>query len=236
MTTNPSNTKEFDINALVLMAYQLTGLKNANESTSSPNWASQASMAMNFLEVIIKDLGAQGPFVRSVEFYDLTTVAGQTTYTLPADTIELVGVGMYLQDGQTTGQTAVNPISREDYQLLSNKTAQGRPYQYYQHRLATQTVYLYPVPDSAGTITFSRSRLFYDSTTGQYTPDLERHWSKFLLMELSGYLAMASSLPESRVKMYKDQAEEAKKTAMAQSKQRVSIQMHIAHRTPWSRR
>jgi len=232
-----TSTRELTINTIVRRAYQLAGLMNPGEGEGSAQFKEKAAMARDFLELIVDDLQTEGIFVRSVDFYTLTLVKGQEEYTLPLDTLDLHGSAMYLDPNQTTGETMVTMIPRESYQRLSNKTAQGRPYLYYPNKVDSKVeVFLWPVPDQAGTIRFQRRRLLADNTDGNATIDLERYWAKYIVWELAHHLATASSLEPNRCGYLANKAEKALKKAKGYARQRPPTFIHLTHSSGSMRR
>jgi hypothetical protein len=96
-------------------------------------------------------------------------------------------------------------------------------------------IFLWPNPDSAGTIRFQRRRLLADTDLGSATIDLERHWIKYIEWELAHHLAVAAGLDVQRCGYMRSQAEKALKLAKGYSRQRTHTQMHLDHRTRWGR-
>ena len=231
MTANSTATRELTIDRIVLRAYQRCGLKNAKEV---PN-ASEYEMGRDLLEEIVDGLQVEGPMVRARDFYTLQLVASQASYELPADTLNLISDGAYLGASATTGRTVVKPVDQETYNRLADHVTEAAPRLYYLNRGATLTVYLWPVPDEAGTIEFSRQRLYGDMDDGNATPDLERHWVKYLVYELAAALAESNSMPVQRCGYLHSRAEAHMKKAKAFGGQRPPIQMVIDHRSGWRR-
>lgn len=234
MTVNSTTTRELPISTIVLRAYQLASLAPPQQATSGAEWDAKAAMARDFLETEIDALQAEGVFARSVDFYDLSVSDGTASYTLPSTTLDLVYDGMYLPDSATTGETPVRPASREEYHALSDKTAEGRPHMYYLHRQATLTVYLYPVPNEAATITFQRHRLLADNDDGSATLDLQRYWTDYVTWALAHKLAVAAGLPVNRCGYIRSQADYKLERAKSYAHQNPNNQMVVTHRTPWS--
>ena len=88
-----------------------------------------------------------------------TLTAGTGSYTMPADTIDLIEHLIRGNSGNTSTQsdTSLNRISVATYATIPNKLNQGKPIQIYIDRAqAAPVVHLYPVPDDAQTYT-----LFY---------------------------------------------------------------------------
>ena len=86
--------------------------------------------------------------------------AGTATYTLPADTIDIIEHQLRTGTGVNQIDTAVERISVSTYAQQTNKNTQGRPTQIYVQRLPTETkVTLWPVPDNTTTYTLLYYRL-----------------------------------------------------------------------------
>jgi len=122
----------------------------------------------------------------TIEAGTLAVTAGTATYTLPADTIDIiehqirtgtgtnqidtslerVSVSTYAQHQIRTGtgtnqiDTSLERVSVSTYAQQTNKNTQGRPTQIYVQRLPTETkVTLWPVPDNTTAYTISYNRL-----------------------------------------------------------------------------
>jgi hypothetical protein len=236
MTVSPTSTLEFDIETTIRRAYNLAGQMDAQQiMDTTPQGTARRRLGADFLEMIIDALQVEGIFTRDVEFYDLTPlVAGIAKYALPNTTLDVIGTGMYTP-AAGGAQTLVKPILREEYQRLSSKTAQGRPYTFYTERQGVISVYLWPTPDEAGKITFQRRRLLADVNDTSKTLDLERYWSRYITFQLAHDIAIASSVPNERCGYLRAEAERAMKVAKAYTRQRPPSQMWIDHGSPWSR-
>lgn len=85
---------------------------------------------------------------------------GTATYTMPADTIDLIEHQLRTGMGTSQIDTDLQRVSVSTYAQQSNKNLQGRPTQIYIQRLATSvTATLWPVPDSTTTYTLAFYRL-----------------------------------------------------------------------------
>lgn len=236
MTISSTTSVELSIDTLVRRAYQLAGLMDAVQGPSSPNWSARAAMARDFMEMDLAALQAEGIMVREVDRYALTItgVDGANPYSLPANTLDVIGDAMFTKSGETV-ETPVMMRSREEYHALSNKTAAGRPTLYYPERGATVRIYLWPVPsaDNAGTLTVQRRKLIATSTDGSATLDLERLWTSYVVWSLAHKLANAAGLPPADRGYLRSQAERELAKAKLYSRQRAPNQMYLDHRTGW---
>ena len=245
MTINTSRTRELDIAKICQRAYQLTGLANESQNISSD----KQSFAKDIIEMILDDLEAEGLRARAVAFEFLSLVAGQSTYTLDADVIDVVGEIMYQSPDSATappaardqvnGEVPLIAISREEWQLQVAKGLTGRPLQYYAHR-ATSPVELrvWPIPSTsdAGYLRMQVHRLAADSNDGAKTLDLERYWSLYIVWELAHHLAVANSLNPGRVQYFEGIAQKHLEKCKSYSAQKAPARFVVAHSTGWNRR
>jgi len=96
----------------------------------------------------------------TIEAGTLSITAGTATYTLPADTIDLIEHQVRTGTGTSQTDTALERISVSTYAQQTNKNTQGRPTQIYVQRLPTEVkVTLWPVPDATTTYTLFYYRL-----------------------------------------------------------------------------
>lgn len=96
----------------------------------------------------------------TIEAGTIPVTAGTATYTLPANTIDIIEHQIRTGSGTEQVDTSLERISVSTYAQQTNKNIQGRPTQIYVQRLATETkVTLWPVPDSTTTYTIAYYRL-----------------------------------------------------------------------------
>jgi hypothetical protein len=85
---------------------------------------------------------------------------GTATYTMPADTIDLIEHQLRTGTGTNQMDTNLERVSVATYAQQSNKALQGRPTQIFIQRLATGvTATLWPVPDTQQSYTLAFYRL-----------------------------------------------------------------------------
>jgi hypothetical protein len=96
----------------------------------------------------------------TIEAGTLAVTAGTATYTLPADTIDIIEHQIRTGTGANQIDTSLERVSVSTYAQQTNKNTQGRPTQIYVQRLPTETkVTLWPVPDNTTAYTISYFRL-----------------------------------------------------------------------------
>lgn len=234
MTVNTTSTRELDIDRLVMLAIQTAGVLPAGAPRSGRQWDNLAAQARDFLEINVDHMQVLGSFARSIEMYDVDIVADTADYDLPNTTLVVVGDAQFSSDDDT-GSTFVRQVTREEYMGITDKTSTGRPCIFYAQMHATTTLFLWPIPDVAGTLEIQRSRLLGDNDDGSKTPDLERHWMKFVLYDLAHSIAVANSVAPSKCGYLRSQAERALEPSKRQATSKGPGRMVLNHKTGWSR-
>lgn len=125
----------------------------------------------------------------------LAVTAGTATYTMPADTIDLIEHQIRTGTGTNQTDTALERISVSTYAQQTNKNTQGRPTQIYVQRLPTETkVTLWPVPDATTTYTILYFRLKgidgLSSGVGSSVSSVPPRFVPALVSGLAYYIAM----------------------------------------------
>jgi hypothetical protein len=128
-------------------------------------------------------------------------------------------------------------IGRDEWQLLSDKSATGRPVMYYVHRTASPPeIRFWPIPDAdnAGTVRFQIHRLAANSNDSSKTVDLERYFSQYLIWELCHHICLANSLHQ-QASYYGKMALMKLELCKSFAAQRSPAQLVLRHRTGWHR-
>lgn len=238
MTVSASVGRELNVGTLVTMSYKMAGLMNVGQAPS----AAQKTFAKQLLETILDGLQAEGVNARALTFENLALTAGTYKYALSTAALDVIGPGMYISADQAdleraTGETPVTIIGPDQWQLTSSKAATGRPTLYYPYRVSNPVqVWLWPIPDEAGTIRFQVHRKLADTDDDNATLDLETYWDQFILWELSHQLAAASSLPVGKLSYYAGQAQMKKSYAKSMARNHANGQIMLVHSTRWNRR
>lgn len=116
--------------------------------------------ARRSLNLLLLEWQNRGLNLFTVDAGTLSLTSGTATYTMPADTIDLIEHQIRTGTGTNQIDYNVERISVSTYAQQSSKNTQGRPSQIFVERLATETkVTLWPVPDGSDTYTLSYYRL-----------------------------------------------------------------------------
>ena len=164
----------------------------------------------------------------TIEAGTLSITAGTATYTLPADTIDLIEHQVRTGTGTSQTDTALERISVSTYAQQTNKNTQGRPTQIYVQRLSTETkVTLWPVPDGSATYTIFYYRLKgidgLSSGVGDTITSVPPRFVPCLAAGLAYYLAMKRPEVANRVPALKQEYEFQFELAAGEDEETASI-------------
>jgi hypothetical protein len=126
------------------------------------------------------------------------------TYTLPADTVDLLDHVIRTGSGTTQQDINITRISSSTYLAIPNKTATGRPVQVWINRLSGQTdstgssttyqptITVWPLPDNSTTWTFVATRLrrLQDAGSGANIQDMPFRMWPVAVAGLAYYLSL----------------------------------------------
>lgn len=152
-----------------------------------------ARRAMRALNLLQQEFTTRGVNLWRLEEITQTLTAGTATYTLGTNVIDL------FKDSAVIRQTGVTPvydmsiprIALNEYQALPNKTATGKPVQFWMNRLrAAPTVTFYPVPD-VSTYQFRSWAItkFFDAALLSGDADIPTRWLTAMVSGLAWYIA-----------------------------------------------
>ena len=223
------------INSLILLAYKRAGVLPVEATTSGANMSAKLSHGKTLLDLILDNLVVDGFNARQQDFYDLSVVAGTSSYTLTDTVMDVFEQGMFKKTGDTT-ELVVNQIDIAKYQTLTDKTTEsGMPQLYVVFRDgAAPVVQLWPVPTEAGTLRLKVMRLLGNNQTGTNSVDLQRYWEDALVWLLAYYVAVDSSMPAERVAMLQGEAIAKKRACLRYNFEHTPTQAVVSYMTQWS--
>jgi len=174
MTTSGTYSYNPNLGELVLYAYNVAGLRN---TSLTQEHFEAARMAANMM---LASWSNQGVNLWAVDLITVNLVAGQSTYTVPDNTVVMLDA--YIENtssGSNPTDRIILPISRTEYASYPNKQQQGFPTVFWYDRLLSPNVTLWPVPDgvSAQTLKYYRVVQIQDAAfTGGQTVDIPYLW------------------------------------------------------------
>jgi len=187
--------------------------------------------ARRSLNIMTLEWQNRGLNLFTIEAGTLPLTAGVSTYTLPADTIDLIE--HQLRTGSGTPQQLdayIERMSVATYAQQGNKNTQGRPSQIYVQRNSTDVqVTLWPVPNSAATYSLSYYRLrgidgLADGIGGA-TESIPPRFVPALVSGLAYYIAMKKPEVAARVAPLKIEYEEQFRLAADEDQDRATLQV-----------
>lgn len=209
-------------------------------------WSARRSL--NALFTAWSNRGVRSGLVTGLDTLSLT--AGTADYALPADAFDLLDV-VLRRSGK---DTPVEPIAREEYLDIPDKSIRGRPNRYYLERLSVPTtplkLWLWLVPEnSTDTLVYNYLRLPSDVTEDMsVAPETARLWMDALMDELACrlYQKLGATVPNDEpegppnryrfdprfYKLLKDNAAESFATAEAADRQKADVRICMG----WGRR
>lgn len=154
-------------------------------------------------------------------------VQGTATYTLPADTIDLLDHVVRTGSGSNQQDITITRISVSTYSSIPNKEVQGRPIQLWINRLvAAPTVTVWPVPSSGDyTLQYWRMRRIEDTGSGVETPDMTFRFLPALVAGLAYHIAMKVPELAQRIQMLKGVYDEQYYMAASEDREKATLSL-----------
>jgi hypothetical protein len=184
--------------------------------------------ARRSLNLLFADWANRGVNMWTFEQGTVSLVPGTATYTLPADTVDLLehvirtGAG----NAATQADLTITRISVSTYATIPNKLTQARPIQVWIQRLQpAPTITLWPVPDASQTYTFVywRMKRVDDAGEGVNTMAVPFRFIPCMVAGLAYYLAMKIPGGLERLGVLKQQYDEAWQLASDEDREKASI-------------
>ena len=193
-------------NEIIQRAFQLTGEYSIAETISAPD----VQIAADFLGALISEYVADGMHIWKRELTSFSPTAGTASYTIGASGTPNITMSatpnaihdVFIRDSSGHDQK-LNKLSRAEYMILSSKSEQGRPNQYYyQKTIPNGTFTLYPTPDS-NTATnldvYLDVEMPFDAfTVGSTDQDFPPEWTRLLTYGLAVDLSILFAIPDNQ--------------------------------------
>jgi hypothetical protein len=189
-------TTDFDLtrNGIIRNAYQMAGIVSPG---SDPD-TEQLAFGSDMLNVTQKALQNEGIILRTLAQTTFPLVAGQATYVMPANTLDIDPGTPYVSNTGTGSNLTNVPLawySRAMYMALTVPTTTGQPTSIYVEKTPVITVYLYPVPDSNwASMTLPLISMTNDYDVGGSTSGLQAKYLRTLIFGLATDLALSFGL------------------------------------------
>lgn len=220
MTTSGTTAFNLDLVELVEEAFERCG--------SELRTGYDLKTARRSLNLLFADWANRGVNMWTFEQGSITLIPGQATYTLPADTVDLLehvirtGAG----NAATQADLTITRISVSTYATIPNKLTQARPIQVNIQRLQpAPTITLWPVPDASQTYTFVywRMKRIDDAGDGTNTMAVPFRFIPCMVAGLAYYLALKLPNAMDRLMVLKQQYDEAWQMASDEDREKASV-------------
>ena len=210
MTTSGSRDFNLDVGEIIEEAYERCGLEVRT--------GYDARTARRSLNLMFADWANRGLNLWTVTQTTQALTQGTATYTLAADVVDILEM-VLRRDGT---DYEVERISRGEYLTFPNKTAQGRPSQFYFDRQIQPVITLWQPPEnSTDILVFYYVRRIQDADTLVNTTDMPFRFYPCMVAGLAYYIAMKRA-PD-RLQILKAVYEEEFMRAADEDRDRVSL-------------
>lgn len=209
---NPSN------NEIIAQAFGRVGVRR-------PEILSQhVQDAVMELNALFSKLNNQGPNLWTVDLQSIPLIQGVATYSILAETIQILDVFIRTGTGTSTTDRILYTISRSEYASLSNKMTQGFPSQYWFDRTISPTITFYLTPDGNGPYDafYYRYRQIQDSLmAGGEVAEIPNRWIDAIIAGLAHRLSRIYAPQLEQIR--KMDADEAWQNAATQDTENVPL-------------
>lgn len=184
--------------------------------------------ARRSLNLLFADWASRGINMWTFEQGSITLIPGQSTYTLPADTVDLLEHVIRTGTGNSATQAdiTITRISVSTYATIPNKLTQARPIQVWIERLQpAPQIHVWPVPDASQTYTFVywRMKRIDDAGDGVNTMAVPFRFIPCMVAGLAYYLAMKVPGGLERLGVLKAQYDEAWDLASSEDREKAAV-------------
>jgi hypothetical protein len=232
MTTSGTSAFNLDLTEIVEEAFERVG--------SEMRTGYDLRTARRSLNLMFADWANRGINMWTFEQGSIPLVAGQATYNLPADTVDLLEHVIRTGAGSSSTQAdlTITRISVSTYATIPNKLQQARPIQVWIERLNTPRITVWPIPDTSQPYTFVywRMKRIQDAGGGVNTMDMPFRFVPCMVAGLAYYLALKVPGGAERLGILKQQYDEAWQLASDEDREKASVrfvprQMYIGSGT-----
>jgi len=219
MATSGTSSFNLDLSEIVEEAFERCG--------SELRTGYDLKTARRSLNLMFADWANRGVNMWTFEQGTQTLTPGVATYTLPADTVDLLEHVIRTGAGSAATQAdlTITRISVSTYATIPNKLQQARPIQIWIERLNTPQFTVWPVPDSSQTyqLVYWRLRRIQDAGNGTNTMDMPFRFIPCMVAGLAYYLSMKVPGAEARMPVLKQQYDEAWALASEEDREKAAV-------------
>jgi hypothetical protein len=219
MATSGTSSFNLDLTEIVEEAFERVG--------SEMRTGYDLRTARRSMNLMFADWANRGLNMFTYEQGSIPLIAGQATYNLPTDTVDLLEHVIRTGAGSAATQAdlTITRISVSTYATIPNKLQQARPIQVWIERLNTPRFTVWPVPDNTQPYVFVywRLRRIQDAGNGVNTMDMPFRFLPCMVAGLAYYLALKVPGGADRLGILKQQYDEAWQLASEEDREKAAI-------------
>jgi hypothetical protein len=219
MATSGTSSFNLDLTEIVEEAFERVG--------SEMRTGYDLRTARRSMNLMFADWANRGLNMFTYEQGSIPLVAGQATYELPTDTVDLLEHVIRTGAGSASTQAdlTITRISVSTYATIPNKLQQARPIQVWIERLNTPRFTVWPTPDNSQPYVFVywRLRRIQDAGNGVNTMDMPFRFLPCMVAGLAYYLALKVPGGAERLGILKQQYDEAWQLASEEDREKAAI-------------
>jgi hypothetical protein len=219
MATSGTASFNLDLTEIVEEAFERVG--------SEMRTGYDLRTARRSMNLMFADWANRGLNMFTYEQGSIPLVAGQATYELPTDTVDLLEHVIRTGAGSASTQAdlTITRISVSTYATIPNKLQQARPIQVWIERLNTPRFTVWPVPDNTQPYVFVywRLRRIQDAGNGVNTMDMPFRFLPCMVAGLAYYLALKVPGGAERLGVLKQQYDEAWQLASEEDREKAAV-------------
>jgi hypothetical protein len=219
MTTSGTSAFNLDLTEIVEEAFERVG--------SEMRTGYDLRTARRSMNLMFADWANRGLNMFTYEQGSIPLVAGQATYDLPTDTVDLLEHVIRTGAGSAATQAdlTITRISVSTYATIPNKLQQARPIQVWIERLNTPRITVWPTPDNSQPYVFVYWRLkrIQDAGNGVNTMDMPFRFLPCMVAGLAYYLALKVPGGAERLGILKQQYDEAWQLASEEDREKAAV-------------
>lgn len=217
MATSGTAAFNPDIIELIEEAYELCGkeLRAGYELKS----------ARRSLNMLMQEWANRGINFWTIEETTASVAASVASLVLASDTVDIIDATWRTGTGTSQVDKTLTRMSVHEYAHIANKNTTGVPSQYWVNRTLTPTVYLWPIPSTAGTLVYYKVRKIEDAGSYTNTVDLPSRFLPAITAGLAYYLAIKTPEAESRITFLKQHYEEQYAMAADEDRERATLRL-----------
>lgn len=231
MSTSGSTDFNITRDQLITGALRLCGAVAQGESPT----AAQISEASEALNMLIKAWQADGMPLWVIKNHTLTLVSGTNTYTVTPKLLKVIQA--FSHNTLTNIDVPMRIVTRQEYNVLGNKTSTGNPIQVFCNpELTATSVKVFPTPDSTSAsqnqVILVYQKQFDDMDSASDNLEFPSEWFEAVKYGLSTRLAGEYGISLDDRRMLTHEANAIKQEALSFSTEEGSL-FFTADRRDW---